>query len=326
MGLFLSCDWGTSSFRLRLIQTPELITLAAEHSTQGIAATFQAWEAGGPPERAGRAAFYLQVISEAITALAQRSGQSLQQVPLIISGMASASIGMMELPYGKLPFATDGDQVYTQQLPATADFPHEVLLISGVCSERDVMRGEETQLIGCITEDMDASRPRNFIFPGTHSKHIWVQGDKVKDFRTFMTGELFDLLRRHSILKGAITGQEGAFHEASYLQGVTDAGRYPLLNAIFQVRTNQLFGRLSGTENFDYLSGLLIGTELKELLPADAGSTYLCGGAHLQERYTVALYALGHTAAVVFPANWIEEAVVRGQYKIWNRLKPSYAT
>ncbi len=326
MELFLSCDWGTSSFRLRLIQAPELITLAAEHSTQGIAATFQAWEAGGPPARAGRQAFYLQVIQDAVTVLAQRYGQPLQQIPIIISGMASASIGMMELPYGQLPFATDGGQVYTQQLPATADFPHEVLLISGVSSERDVMRGEETQLIGCITGDIDTSRPSNFIFPGTHSKHIWVQDGKAMNFRTFMTGELFDLLRKHSILKGAITGQEGAFHTASFEQGVADAGRYPLLNAIFQVRTNQLFGRLSATENFDYLSGLLIGAELKELLPADAGSTYLCGGAHLQSRYTAALHALGHTAAVVFPAEWIEEAVVRGQYKIWNRLKVSYAT
>jgi len=323
MTTFLSCDWGTSSFRLRLIQALDLDILASEISGQGIAPTCRAWESGGPRERPGRWEFYVQVIHNAITAIEQRIGYTLEQVPVIISGMASSSIGMLELPYGALPFTVDGANVHTHYTPPTTDFPHEIILISGVRSQQDVMRGEETQLVGCISNDLALADFGTFILPGTHSKHIQVKERQAVELKTFMTGELFELLRRQSILRDAVASHEAPLivtTDGSFSQGVRDAVTQPLLHAAFRVRTHHLFGSFTPIENLDYLSGLLIGAELQELLFTDPGTLYLCGGAHLQQRYATALSVLGLTGAVIFSAAWTEDAVVRGQYKIYNQL------
>lgn len=323
MDKFLSCDWGTSSFRLRLVEAPALTTIAAVRAGSGIAATWQAWQSAGLQAPTERWRFYIDQIKPAIQSIELQAGRLTEAIPLIISGMASSSIGMMELPYGKLPFTTDGRGVLTHLEPANADLPHDVLLISGIRSTDDVMRGEETQLIGCIAGNANAATEGTFIFPGTHSKHIQVKDGEVTDFQTFMTGELFDLLRRHSILKDAVAAPEGSAQPAlnnSFNEGVVAGANGNLLHTAFRVRTNQLFGHLSKTENLDYLSGLLIGAELQSLRAA-AGHIYLCGGAHLEKHYATALDVLGlMQRSTVLPAQWIEEAVIRGHYSIFNHL------
>jgi len=323
MDKFLSCDWGTSSFRLRLVQAPALSTIAAVRGGSGIAATWQAWQSAGLQGSLQRWRFYTDKIQPAIQSIEQQAGRLPEGTPLIISGMASSSIGMMELPYGGLPFATDGRGVLTHLEPANADLPHDVLLISGIRSADDVMRGEETQLIGCIAGNANAATEGTFIFPGTHSKHIQVKNEQVTGFQTFMTGELFELLRRHSILKDAVAAPEDASQatlNSSFSEGVSAGANGNLLHTAFGVRTNQLFGRLSKTDNLDYLSGLLIGTELQSLM-GTSGQIYLCGGAHLEKHYATALGVLGlMPRSTVLPAQWIEEAVIRGQYSIFNHL------
>lgn len=323
MDKFLSCDWGTSSFRLRLVQAPALTTIAAVHTGSGIAATWQAWQSAGLQGSLQRWRFYTDKIKPAIQSIEQQAGRLPEGIPLIISGMASSSIGMMELPYGRLPFATDGRGVLTHLEPANANLPHDVLLISGIRSEDDVMRGEETQLIGCIPRNAGAATEGTYIFPGTHSKHIQVKNGEATGFQTFMTGELFDLLRRHSILKDAVAAPEGAAQPSlnnSFREGVNAGARGNLLHTAFGVRTNQLFGRLTKTENLDYLSGLLIGAELQSLA-GNGGRICLCGGAHLEKHYATALDVLGlMPRSTVLPAQWIEEAVIRGQYSIFNHL------
>lgn len=323
MDKFLSCDWGTSSFRLRLVQAPALATIAAVRAGSGIAATWQAWQNTGLQGSLQRWHFYIDKIKPAIQSIEQQAGRLPEHTPLIISGMASSSIGMMELPYGDLPFTTDGRGVLTHLEPANADLPHDVLLISGIRCADDVMRGEETQLIGCIAGNAGAATEGTFIFPGTHSKHIQVKDGEVTGFQTFMTGELFDLLRRHSILKDAVATPEDASQPAlnsSFSDGVAAGANGNLLHTAFRVRTNQLFGRLTKAENLDYLSGLLIGAELQSLRGA-AGQICLCGGAHLEKHYATALDVLGlMQRSTVLPAQWIEEAVIRGQYSIFNHL------
>jgi len=322
MDTFLSCDWGTSAFRLRWVQVPDLVILAEERSGNGIAATWQAWQARGQQDAAARWQFYLDAVTPAIAAMEQSAGPVPAQAPLVISGMASAAIGMKELPYATLPFAVNGADAVVHRAAATAAFPREVLLLSGVRSDEDVMRGEETQLAGCRMDEQDAAADSLFIFPGTHSKHIQVQQGQVTGFRTYMTGELFDLLRRHSVLKETVAGLEElpppALHGA-FSEGVKDGAGNNLLHAAFSVRARYLLGDITKAGNLDYLSGLLIGAEL-QALQEDPSRIYLCGGAHLQAAYAVALQVLDMAQrATVFPAQWAEEAVVRGQYKIMCR-------
>jgi 2-dehydro-3-deoxygalactonokinase len=358
MKQLISCDWGTSSFRLRLVATngqtrtaaqagagkpagsvgsvdaagPQTI-LAEVSSPLGIASTFEAWKQSGQPEE-NRLSFYLSVLKDRIAALAEMGHAALGGLPLVVSGMASANIGMLELPYKELPFRADGRDLHTRVLEATEDFNHEVILISGGKTDREVMRGEETQLAGCIpakAENPAADDAEQiFIFPGTHSKHIFVKGQTALNFRTFMTGEFFSLLSRNSILSGSILANtdplEGAMLK-SFEDGVAEAMHTNLLNSAFFVRTNSLFGKYTKQQNYYYLSGLLIGTELKNLSdPAIAGPANppipvtIVGDKNQKQYYLAALRKLGVPGVQFQDA---AQAVVNGHCRIYEQYKSS---
>jgi 2-dehydro-3-deoxygalactonokinase len=321
---FLSLDWGTSSFRLRLVDFGNLQVVAEEISDQGIAGTFRDWQQNPDQTPAARLNFYTGIIGAHISALEKRLHRSLQGLPVVISGMASSSIGLLELPYLSLPFATDGTGLKTHRIKAHPAFPHDIILISGVRSEKDVMRGEETQLIGGMPQGWDASKNGIFIFPGTHSKHVEVQGNQVVAFNTYMTGEFFELLTKKSILSATVAApanSPGPAGSASFEKGVGEAVGANLLHTAFLVRTNHLFGVWSREENYQYLSGLLVGTELQELLRYPGVNLYLFGGAKLKTVYETALAVLGLGKQLrSFPARWVDEAVVRGQARVLQHL------
>jgi 2-dehydro-3-deoxygalactonokinase len=318
---FLSCDWGTSSFRLRLVEAENLEIMAVQKSQEGIADTFSRLGEKEKKDPEERLLFYLLIIQEHIAKIEQEKNLSLEGVPLVVSGMASSSIGMAELPYQSLPFSIDGKGIGAAFFEASAKFAHPVLLISGIKSETDVMRGEETQLIGAI---LDGKTDGLYIFPGTHSKHIWVKDKQVTGFKTYMTGEFFRLLSEKSILKEGVE-ENDEWQNPICLQrfkdGVRDAQGANLLHIAFRARTNDLFGKLTKRENFNYLSGLLIGSELETLATSDDVPVYVCGDSRQSRIYEAALDALGiKERAHVFPAQWADEAVVRGQFKIYNHF------
>ena len=132
---------------------------------------------------------------------------------------------------------------------------------------RDVIRGEETQVFGALAA-LGAEGGR-FLLPGTHSKWVVAEGEKIVSFSTYMTGEVYGAMRDHTILGRLM--QEGGEAAAAFARGVKDGSRAgspgALLNRLFGVRTAGLFGETSGGELADYLSGLLIGAEI-----ADAGA------------------------------------------------------
>ncbi|MEX2593599.1 MAG: 2-dehydro-3-deoxygalactonokinase [Anditalea sp.] len=324
MDKFLSCDWGTSSFRLRLVEVPSLKVLAEEKSDQGIANSHTLWQQSGDKDPDKRLMFYLNLVGGYIQHIEKKIAGSLKGIPLVFSGMASSSIGMRSLPYGPLPFHTAGAGILSALFEENENFNHPILLISGIQSEEDVMRGEETQLVGVMKGLEDKEGEKVFIFPGTHSKHIVVKDQQVVGFKTYMTGEFFHLLTTKSILASSVE-KNMTFDEKenleSFDQGVKEAVHSNLLNATFRVRTNELFDKMAPKENYHYLSGLLIGTELKELLQQDSAKIYLCCSSNLKSRYEAALIALGIGGVQVFSGPWIEEAVIRGQFQIYNQLQ-----
>lgn len=311
-GHFLSCDWGTTSFRLRLVALPHLQVVATYNSEEGIAATWRAWQESGGE----RIPFYQQVVQKGIGALAQTAGHSLAGVPLVLSGMASASIGMMELPYAGLPFPLDGSAAGVQHLPATEAFPYPAWLVSGVRSATDVMRGEEVQLLGAM--GADSGEDQLCIIPGTHSKHILVQQGVLTNFATFMTGEFFALLSQQSILAASVEkGDSWKDHTVAFADGLHAGSQSNLLQVCFSVRTNQLFETWSKAENYQYLSGLLLGAELAALKNLPNQHLSLIGNNLQQELYRFALQTL-------FPGNPVQvfdadEALMAGQYRVWQQ-------
>jgi 2-dehydro-3-deoxygalactonokinase len=234
----------------------------------------------------------------------------------------------MELPYSELPFTLSGPEFNMIHLPAQENFDHAIIIISGVKSMDDVMRGEETQLIGCIDAITDISKNELFIFPGTHSKHIYVSDNTIISFKTYMTGDFFELLSQKSILHNSVEKESNLEYPeylASFKQGVIDAVDSNLLNAAFKVRTNSLFDIYNKKQNFTYLSGLLIGTELKDLITVDAETIHLICGSGLEKYYRIAFEALNLNKQVkTYSPQWVDEAVVRAHHKIYNQIGNSY--
>lgn len=252
---FLSCDWGTSSFRLRLVEASSLKIIAAESNDNGCAVIFKLWRQSEKPE-SERIPFYQQIIKINIKILENKVNRSLERIPLVISGMASSTIGMMNLPYQKVPFLTDGSDIKTKIIEPNNTFTHKTIIISGVKTTDDVMRGEETKLIAF--DSIHYKKERLFILPGTHPKHVSVETSRVTGFKTFMTGEFFHLLSNESILSSSIQcgGQfEEENNKSAFEAGVKGSLTINILHHSFLVRTNILFNKYSKQENLYFLSG-----------------------------------------------------------------------
>ncbi|MGN8036092.1 2-dehydro-3-deoxygalactonokinase [Chitinophaga sp. 22321] len=300
---FLSCDWGTSSFRLRLVEAGSGTIIADERSDTGIARTYRQWQQTPAP----REGFFADFINRQIAALEEKTGMPLQEVPVVLSGMASSSIGMIELPYRELPFRLSGTDLAIHTFS-------RFTIISGACSDDDVMRGEETKAVGCAAWLPDMPGEQCLLMPGTHPKHIIVSNHQVVRFQTFLTGEFFDLLSSNSVLAASINN-EGALHDpaslACFTKGLYAAQSGNLLHTAFMVRTNQLLRKIDPAHNRFYLSGLLIGTELKAI-PVNV-RVYLVSGPLHTPLYTIACQVLNIPVAAVIDA---DDALIRGQLAV----------
>lgn len=283
----LSGDWGTSSFRLRLINLADGRILAETREGKGIAALHQEWlqfHSG----TISKPDFFRSHLQQAIDRLPVTGSTP---VPVILSGMASSSIGMLELPYHPLPFDLTKDRFTMQEIPADLVCTHPITLVSGLRTANDVMRGEETILLGC---DRPAKGETLILFPGTHSKHVRVKDGVLLDFKTYMTGEVFDLLASKSILSASVTKPSVQVLGKAFSDGLTTSSRDHLLHTAFTVRTNQLFGYATKEDNYQYLSGLLIGAELQQISD-QTEQLILVAGNTLSEGYEAAIKALWPT-------------------------------
>jgi 2-dehydro-3-deoxygalactonokinase len=154
------------------------------------------------------------------------------------------------------------------------------------------MRGEEVQIFGAL--QLSGRDSATLVLPGTHSKWAHVDSGRVVHFQTFMTGEVYALMSQHSIL-GKTLDLSGDFDAATFLQGVDQSQQAgSVLHRLFAVRTLGLFDRLSAAQLPSYLSGLLIGEELRtQALGADSAPVILIGSDTLTQRYSLALQHLG---------------------------------
>ena len=272
----LSCDWGTSSFRLRLVDTTSATILAQISSDQGNVRIYKQWK--GHSSLPPRVPYYLNIIHENIRRLRKEYQGDFRPRAVVLSGMVSSSVGMEELPYGNLPADIDGENWYVKLYSLTEYFPYPVLMISGLKDKDDVMRGEESQLLG-MGMYLDKA-PATVILPGTHSKHVRIENRKITGFKTYLTGEMFELLSRHSILAASVQSSQEhreAFDQA-FTEGVLKTADEEVLHTVFSVRVGELLGYRAKEENYFYLSGILIGSELRHLKQNSEDSILLMAG------------------------------------------------
>ncbi|MFI5193400.1 MAG: 2-dehydro-3-deoxygalactonokinase [Chitinophagales bacterium] len=317
---FLSCDWGTSNFRLKLVRAADQQVLEEVITKEGVAATYARWKTATGQHHIQRETFAMQVLRDNLYALGKKTTEIGKGLPVLISGMASSSIGIRELPYATLPFSLDGRNAVVQRIGPDEKNTQEIWLISGLKAAADVMRGEETQMIG-LDAVFSAGKTVVSIFPGTHSKHIRVLEGKIVDFKTYMTGELFDLVSGNSLLKEAVSSGGQVMTTAdsdAFDQGIARAATSNFLNGLFSVRVNHLFKSFSREQNYHYLSGLLIGTELKELTQEDPSEIQLCSGSHLFPLYQRGLEKLNLTKKTTFISpEMMDQSAAKGQLKIF---------
>ena len=212
-------------------------------------------------------------------------------VRCLISGMAGSQQGWREAPYCACPagFHDIADKLEWLE-------PGRIAIVPGLSIEHhglpDVMRGEETQVFGALALlGLDDAR---IVLPGTHSKWVTVTQRRITDFSSWMTGEVFALLRHQSILSRTMPTVETPHDMAAFDDGVQQALRgNGLLNTAFSTRTLALFRRVSADALPSYLSGLVIGEELKAQQLPRGEPVVVMGAAALTARYEQALAHLG---------------------------------
>ncbi|HTN63811.1 MAG TPA: 2-dehydro-3-deoxygalactonokinase [Devosia sp.] len=191
------------------------------------------------------------------------SGGALQ---VLICGMAGARQGWLEAPYLQAPTDLRGllDGAVHPEMPDARFAP---AILPGVCQKipgsDNVMRGEETQLLGLAALNPGFSGV--VCMPGTHSKWAQLSGTSIERFATAMTGELFEVLRTHSVLRHSLNGDlDGAGRAEGFAVGVETGLDHPerLLGQLFEVRASSLLSGRQPDWCAGYLSGLLIGSEI----------------------------------------------------------------
>ena len=216
------------------------------------------------------------------------------KLPVLASGMITSRNGWVETPYASVPLGAD--DLARALVHHRTSGGRELSFITGVTTDHtsgpDVMRGEETQIIGAQALGMSDG---TFVMPGTHSKWVRVSGGRIEDYATFMTGEVFAALKGHTIL-GTLM-EDGPHSPDGFALGIAaspDEGAC-LLHDLFHARTLPLMGRMAGGDVSDYLSGLLIGAEISAAKTrGDAtGTITIVGRSDLADRYETALTAAG---------------------------------
>ncbi len=217
-----------------------------------------------------------------------------KSAPILASGMIGSRQGWREAPY--VPCPATIDELAEKLISLTTKSGHRLTIVPGINTKNaadvpDVIRGEETQIFGAL--DSTASK-QLFILPGTHSKWVQVCDNRIEHFATFMTGEVFAILCEHSILGRTMKGS--ADDAKSFKQGfdyamderVNGAG---LLQQLFSARTLALFDRMPGEALHAYLSGLLIGGEIRGALElfGKGNEITIIGESALTTRYQRAL-------------------------------------
>lgn len=286
-GCFLSCDWGTTNFRLRLLNLCDGSVLAEVQSADGVAALNRL-----SPTLEGRAALFEEILLKYASELEGRSGRSAEWC--VVSGMATSRIGWKELPYKWLEASLTGEDLIREVLTiGEIRNRKSVVLVSGLSTGSDVLRGEEAELVGLALLNPSIAREVcTILLPGTHSKHVQLNMGRITGFRTLMTGEMFSHLHSMPTLGGCLAWNNIEAKSEAFRGGVLAASDPGLVASLFSIRSRSLLDGRSNQENTAFLSGLLIGSELA-LIP-NRSKVYLVVGPELESFYVEAARILGH--------------------------------
>lgn len=240
--VFIAGDWGTSHLRLYLCGADGGVLDRREGAGAAV------------PDCAGR-------FAAAVADWDRAHGL----LPAVLGGMVGSTIGWKNVPYLACP-ARPGTIAGAVLRFTEAGRPIAIvpgLTCTGPAGAPDVMRGEEVQILGALRLMPELARGRHLLcMPGTHAKWVEMVDGAVTGFQTALSGELFALLSRHSVLardSGPVDGESLAFQQG--LQAVRGAGAPGLLHLLFSTRSRVVTGAMAPGDAGSYLSGLIVGAD-----------------------------------------------------------------
>lgn len=302
---FVAVDWGTSSFRLWVMGRDGQI----HGESRGPEGMIHCGTAGFAPVLAAHLA----------------RAKASPDLPVLICGMAGARQGWFEAPYADLPAEVTALASQAARLSdhLLTDLPNlgDVRILPGLAqrdnAHPDVMRGEETQLLGLAHQAIEGL----VCMPGTHCKWATLQDRAVTGFVSYITGELFDLLSRHSILRHAMPETRSiAPDDPDFLTAADQALADPglLTEALFPLRADQLLNYRAQKATQARLSGLLIGAEVgRQIANGKVKSVTLVGQEGLGALYAAALTRAGVSLQFVDAENASRQGLLAAATEIW---------
>jgi 2-dehydro-3-deoxygalactonokinase len=286
-GFFIAGDWGTTNLRLALCDARGAVI--SQVNGPGVA------------QVQGR---FDSVFSELIAPWTREYGT----LHAVLCGMVGSTIGWINVPY--LPCPSETSQI-----------AHSMTLIPGTrarvapgltCRNRhgapDVLRGEETQILGAMRLDASLGRGQHLLcLPGTHTKWVVLRDGAIREFLTSASGELFNIVNQHSVLVRS-DGQSTDDASDTFKRAVEHVQAHPqaaLAHLLFECRSRQIAGELERRDAPQFLSGLLIGQDVLHALRMFAdvlnedSSIVIVGTEQLMDLHTRALSLFGRAARTV---------------------------
>ncbi|WP_417318769.1 2-dehydro-3-deoxy-6-phosphogalactonate aldolase [Emcibacter sp.] len=288
--MFIAGDWGTSQLRLFLCRRDETLALSILDKITG----------PGVAECRGK-------LPEVLFPLIEDWVFEYGKLPIMMSGMVGSNIGWVETPY--LPCPVDIRDIAKAQVCFVAN-DHEISIIPGLACVNplgvpDVMRGEETQVLGWLMADPEHQTGAHLVcLPGTHTKWVLVRDGCIDTFWTSLTGELFALLKTHSVL---VADKDSPIREEAFDQGVKaimSVGTENLLTALFGIRSQQIREGLPKEDATGFLSGHLIGADvlsaasLMEKIEPNLNKVVLIGEPRISQLFSLALGRVGYESEI----------------------------
>lgn len=275
----LIVDWGTTNFRAFAISADGKVIDQVEHHL-------------------GLLQVKNGLFAEALQSVLEPWMPSYKSLPVFMAGMVGSLKGWVNVAYAETEAGVADllNKAHKFSLP----WGPAAYIVPGVCHRLndnvyDVMRGEEIQLFGLAEKENKVDF--HAMLPGTHNKHVQVSKGKITAFRSFLTGEMFSVVSEHMLIGRGLDKKELGKHTDAFIKGVEDGANTSQLSAtLFQCWTHRLFKNLNEQEILDYLSGMLIGNELRAL---EAKHYYLVGGSSLCERYRQACAHLSVDTTIV---------------------------
>ncbi len=262
---FLAVDWGTTNRRVYRIEKGAVVR--TERDDRGVTAV-------------------ADFASEAAVIRA-RFGD----LPMLLAGMVGSNIGWQVAPYVPAPAGV------AELAASLLRIDDRTMIVPGVSTSTDVMRGEEVQLLGAVAAGL-VPGDALLVQPGTHCKWAMMADGGIAGFTTAMTGELFALLRAHGLLAAQLHGEVTA--SSAFFEGVMDGKRRDLAASLFGIRAAKMLGARDDADAAAYASGLLIGSDVAARLAAVPDAPiFILSGPELGNLYTAAIAANGRSAALI---------------------------